>query len=190
MRRAHEHKVRRARPRLHGQTLGSHCVQGTQFALPLGCNLCHHGCVRIASTYAGKRGGLAQHVNRIDLANRREHVDDLGRRNHIAQTRAGGAKRLGQRMQNHQVGILGDKPLRRGSRAKRIIGKLNVGLVDHDHAGARIAQGRDKVERRHIARGVIGRGHDRQIALGRRRKHRRLVERKVAGSRHTSRTSV
>ena len=72
--------------------------------------------------------------------------------------------------------MLGDKPLRRGSRAKRIVRKLNVGLVDHDHAGARIAQGRDKVERRHIARGVIGRGHDRQIALGSRRKHRRMVE--------------
>ncbi len=79
-------------------------------------------------------------------------------------------------MQNHQVGMLGDKPLRRSSRAKRIVGKLNVGLVDHDHAGARIAQRRDKVERCHVTRGVIGRGHDCQVALGRRRKHGCLVE--------------
>ena len=156
MRRAHEHKVRRARPRLHGQTLGSHCTQGAQLALALGCNLCHHGRVRIAGAHAGKCCRLAQHVDRIDLANRREHVDDLGRRDHIAQARAGGAERLGQCMQNHQVRMLGNKALRRSCRAKRIVGKLHVGLVDHDHAGARIAQRRDKVERRHVARGIVG----------------------------------
>ena len=79
-------------------------------------------------------------------------------------------------MQNHQVGMLGDKALRRGGRAKRIVGKLNVGLVDHDHAGARIAQGSDKVERRHIARGIVGRGHDRKVAPGCGREHSCLVE--------------
>ena len=72
--------------------------------------------------------------------------------------------------------MLGDKALRRGCRAKRIVGKLNIGLVDHHHAGACIAQGRDKVERHHIARGIIGRGHDCQVALGRRCEHSRLVE--------------
>ena len=179
MRRAYEHKVRRARPCLHGQALGSHRAQGAQLALALGCDLRHHGRIGITGTHAGKRGGLAQHVDRIDLANRREHLDNLGRRDHVTQACAGGAKRLGQRMQNHQVGMLGDKALRRGGRAKRIVGKLNVGLVDHDHAGTRIAQGRDKVERRHVARGIVGRGHDRQAALGRRRKHGRLVELKA-----------
>lgn len=93
-------------------------------------------------------------------------------------------------MQNHQVGMLGDKPLRRGGRAKRIVGKLNVGLVDHDHAGARIAQGRDKVERRHITRGIVGRGHDCQVALGAAASMAAWSSSKVAGSRHTSRTSV
>ena len=174
--RAYEHKVRRARPCLHGQALGSHRTQSGQLALALGCDLCHHGRVRIAGTHAGKRGGLAQHINRIDLANRREHVDDLRRRDHVAQTRAGGAERLGQRMQNHQVGMLGNKPLRRGGRAKRIVGKLNVGLVDHDHAGTRIAQRCDKVERCYVARRIVGRGHDGQVALGRGRKHSSLVE--------------
>ena len=72
--------------------------------------------------------------------------------------------------------MLGDKSLRRGGRAKRLIGKLNVGLVDHDHAGTRIAQGRDKVKRSNITRGIVGRGHDRQVALGCRRKHSSLVE--------------
>ena len=156
MRRAHEHKVRRARPRLHGQALGSHHAQSGQLALTLGCDLRHHRCVGIAGTHAGKCCRLAQHVDRIDLANRREHVDDLGRRDHIAQARAGGAERLGQCMQNHQVRMLGNKALRRSCRAKRIVGKLHVGLVDHDHAGARIAQRRDKVERRHVARGIVG----------------------------------
>ncbi len=59
--------------------------------------------------------------------------------------------------------MLGDKPLRRGGRAKRIVGKLNVGLVDHYHAGTRIAQRRDKVERRHVTRGVFWRGHSCQV---------------------------
>ena len=72
--------------------------------------------------------------------------------------------------------MLGDKPLRRGGRAKRIVGKLHVGLVDHHHAGAGIAQGRDKVERRHVARRIVGRGHNRQVALGCGREHSRLVE--------------
>ena len=72
--------------------------------------------------------------------------------------------------------MLGDKPLRRGGRAKRIVSKLHVGLVDHHHAGTRIAQSRDKVERRHVARGIVGRGHNRQVALGRCRKHGSLVE--------------
>ena len=179
MRRAHKHKVRRTRPCLHRQARGTHRVQGSQLAVALVRNQRHHGRIRIAGTYAGKCRRLAQHVDRVDLANRREHLDNLGRCDHITQTRAGGAKRLGQRVQNHQVGMLGDKSLRRGCRAKRIIGKLNVGLVDHNHAGADVAQRRDKVERSHVARGIVGRGHNGQVALGRRRKHGGLVELKA-----------
>ena len=75
--------------------------------------------------------------------------------------------------------MLGDKSLRRSCRAKRIVGKLNVGLVDHHHAGTGVAQRRDKVERSHVARGIVGRGHDGQIALGRRGEHGCLVELKA-----------
>ena len=75
--------------------------------------------------------------------------------------------------------MLGDKSLCRRGRAKRIVGKLNIGLVDHNHAGAGFAQRRDKVERSHVARGIVGRGHDGQVALRRRGKHGSLVELKA-----------
>ena len=75
--------------------------------------------------------------------------------------------------------MLGDKSLCRRGRAKRIVGELNVGLVNHNHAGAGVAQRRDKVERSHVTRGIVGRGHDGQVALRRRGKHGGLVELKA-----------
>ncbi len=86
--------------------------------------------------------------------------------------------------------MLGDKPLRRGGRAKRIVGKLNVGLVDHDHAGARIAQGRDKVSGATSPVGLLGEVTMARLHSGAAASTAAWSSLKVAGSRHTSRTSV
>ena len=50
-RRTHEHKVRRARPCLHGQALGSHRAQGAQLARALGFDLRHHRCIPVSYTH-------------------------------------------------------------------------------------------------------------------------------------------
>ena len=67
-------------------------------------------------------------------------------------------------MQDNEVGILLDKSLGRGLGTKRGIGKLDIRLVDHDHTGTCLAKLADKIERSHISRGIVGRGHDSKIA--------------------------
>ena len=84
-------------------------------------------------------------------------------------------------MQDNEVGILLDKSLGRGLGTKGGVGKLDIRLVDHDHAGTSLAELGDKIERREVTRGIVGRSHDSQVARRGRLEHRRAIELKGLG---------
>ena len=102
-------------------------MQALDHACTLAANRVHHGCELIARTNRGQSRSLRKHVHRIDLANRGESIDYVGRGNHIPNARACHAERLGKRMQYHEVVAFRKQLLARGS----VIGELAIGLVDH-----------------------------------------------------------
>ena len=75
-------------------------------------------------------------------------------------------------MQHHEVVAFRKQLLARGSG----VGEFAIGLVDHNEARTRGAHLTHEFNRSQIARWIVRRGHDCDIAFQRRLKHRRLVE--------------
>ena len=106
-------------------------------------------------------------------------VDDLGRREHVPDPRAGERERLRERAHDRDVRVVGDE------RQRALAAELDVGLVDdHERVRSRSASGADRVERLCVAGRVVRRADEDDVgrrpasasSTARVVEHERLVE--------------
>ena len=125
-------------PAPHGafrRARGCQLLQAGEQAGALEANLLDHRRERVPRPDGRQSGRLRQHVHRVNLADGAEHLDHVGSGHHVPAADAGGAERLRQGVQHHQVVALLEQ---RGAACARI-GELAVRLVDHHEARACLA---------------------------------------------------